>query len=41
MPTFGNMQIMEITAQMIELFANKKIENGRVDGNGGLSPKLD
>ena len=39
MPTFGNMQIMEITAQMIELFANKKIENGRVDGNGGLSPK--
>lgn len=39
MPAFGNMQIRELNSQMIELFANTKIENGRLDGNGGLSPK--
>ena len=39
MPTFGNMQIREMNSQMIELFTNQKIENGRLDGNGGLSPK--
>lgn len=39
MPVFGNMQIRDLNSQMIELFANNKIENGRLDGNGGLSPK--
>lgn len=39
LPTFGNIQLRELHSSMIELFANEKIENGRLDGNGGLSPK--
>lgn len=39
MPFFGDMQLQELTSQAIEQFSNLKIESGRLDGKGGLSPK--
>lgn len=39
MPFLGDMQLHELTSQTIEKFSNSKIERGRIDGKGGLSPK--
>lgn len=39
MPLLGDMQLHELTSQTIEKFSNLKIERGRLDGRGGLSPK--
>lgn len=38
-PVMGNMPIQQITPVMIQNFYNQKFESGRIDGNGGLSPK--
>ncbi len=38
-PFFGNVPLSEISGRMIEAFSNEKIENGRLDGKGGLSSK--
>jgi len=39
LPWFGNHKIHGLTAVDIGLFAKNKLENGRADGTGGLSPK--
>jgi integrase len=38
-PQFGNRIIQTVTALEINHFTKAKLENGRTDGNGGLSPK--
>ena len=38
-PMLGGIQVKDITTPIIQQFVNNKIENGRVDGSGGLSPK--
>lgn len=38
-PFFGDMPITSITGKTVETFINEKIEDGRLDGKGGLSPK--
>lgn len=37
LPDLGDVKITKITATMINSFAMKKMQNGRLDGNGGLS----
>lgn len=39
LPHLGKFQISKITNQMIEMFLDLKLSNGRVDGRGGLSSK--
>lgn len=38
-PAFGNVRVREINTQMIEKFANEKMEQGRPDSAKALSPK--
>ena len=38
-PYFGNMYVTEVTSGMIELYASKKLQNGKLNKKGGLSPK--
>ncbi|MBQ7309766.1 MAG: site-specific integrase [Clostridia bacterium] len=38
-PFFGEMMASDITGKVVEAFINEKIEKGRLDGKGGLSPK--
>lgn len=38
-PYFGRMAIQEISSRTVELFVQEKMERGRRDGKGGLSPK--
>ena len=38
LPTLGNLPITKIDAPTINSFLRKELENGRLDGNGGLSP---
>lgn len=37
LPAFGDVKVTEITATMINSFAMKKLQSGRLDGKGGLS----
>ncbi len=37
LPSLGDVKISKITATMINSFAMKKMQNGRLDGKGGLS----
>jgi len=39
LPYFGNREIQKLTAIDISSFAKEKLEKGRADGKGGLSPK--
>jgi len=39
LPSFGGRRIHAVTAMEINRFAKEKLENGRADGSGGLSPK--
>ncbi len=38
-PVLGKLPIQSITGQTIERFADQKLKNGRIDGNGGLAAK--
>jgi integrase len=38
-PPLGKIKMQSLTAVEVSCFAKNKLENGRVDGNGGLSPK--
>lgn len=38
-PCMGGLCINELTADCIDRFLTEKLKNGRIDGNGGLSPK--
>lgn len=38
LPELGNRPLQEITAPLINEYLNRKLESGRVDGTGGLSP---
>lgn len=38
-PELGKYPISKISTSLIEQFVSHKLENGRIDGNGGLSPK--
>ncbi|MBR6051628.1 MAG: site-specific integrase [Clostridia bacterium] len=38
MPTLGGMKLADIDAITVNLFLQQKLENGRLDGTGGLSP---
>ena len=38
MPTLGRIKLADINAITINLFLQQKLENGRLDGAGGLSP---
>lgn len=38
-PVLGCLRVKQICASTIDRFANDKLEHGRVDGKGGLSPK--
>lgn len=37
-PTLGSLELSQITPSLINEFLNDKLNNGRIDGNGGLSP---
>ncbi len=37
-PDLGNLKINEITKGTVNSFLNNKLQNGRLDGSGGLSP---
>ncbi|MCL1857057.1 MAG: N-terminal phage integrase SAM-like domain-containing protein, partial [Kiritimatiellaeota bacterium] len=39
LPTFGNAPIAKLTRADINAFTHGKLHDGRMDGNGGLSPK--
>ena len=39
LPSLGSCKVGEITAESISCFARDKLERGRADGKGGLSPK--
>lgn len=38
-PRLGKYQISKISTSLMEQFVTSKLQNGRMDGNGGLSPK--
>lgn len=38
-PELGNLSLQKITVNTIQLFYNKKTQEGRLDNKGGLSPK--
>lgn len=38
-PMLGNVTLARLTAQRIQEFYNHKLEKGRLDGKGGISPK--
>ena len=38
-PDLGKYPISKIGTSLIEQFVSEKLQNGRLDGNGGLSPK--
>ena len=38
-PYLGTYQLNRISSQLVERYVDDKLKNGRVDGNGGLSPK--
>ena len=38
MPELGGMRLSQISATVINSFLQRKFENGRIDGKGGLSP---
>lgn len=38
-PYFGNCNLSSISSINIEAFTNQKLKNGKINGNGGLSPK--
>ena len=38
LPELGNLPLQDINATMVNAFLNNKLENGRLDGKGGLSP---
>lgn len=38
-PEFGKVPINRLSSVELQLFLNRKLESGRVDGKGGLSPK--
>lgn len=38
LPELGKMRVSEISAPLINTFLNRKLNSGRLDGNGGLSP---
>lgn len=37
-PILGRLELSQITPSLINEFLNHKLNNGRIDGNGGLSP---
>lgn len=39
LPEFGKVPIDRLSSVEMQLFLNRKLESGRVDGKGGLSPK--
>lgn len=39
LPLLGGYKITKISSQDVERFTEEKLETGRIDGNGGLSPK--
>jgi integrase len=39
LPTLGNRKMHSVTALEVSQFAKSKLERGRIDGKGGLSPK--
>lgn len=39
LPCLGKYQITAISSQLLERYVNDKLQNGRIDGKGGLSPK--
>lgn len=39
-PALGNIPLQKLTTDMIQEFYNRKSENGRLDGKGGLSPRI-
>lgn len=39
LPDLGKYPINRISSQLVEKFVENKLKNGRLDGNGGLSPK--
>lgn len=38
-PALGNLLVQRITPMQIQVFYSKKLESGRLDGKGGLSPR--
>lgn len=38
-PDLGKYPINKISTSLMEQFVSRKLQNGRIDGNGGLSPK--
>lgn len=38
-PIIGNIKLQKLRPDIIQKFYNDKLENGRLDGKGGLSPK--
>lgn len=38
LPELGNLKISQLTTPLINRFLSRKISDGRIDGNGGLSP---
>lgn len=38
-PELGKFPISKISTSLMEQFVSNKLQNGRIDGNGGLSPK--
>lgn len=38
-PDLGKYPISKISTSLMEQFVSRKLQNGRIDGNGGLSPK--
>lgn len=39
-PALGNIPLQKLTTDIIQEFYNRKSENGRLDGKGGLSPRI-
>lgn len=38
-PTIGNVRLQDLTPIVLQKYYQEKSKNGRIDGNGGLSPK--
>lgn len=38
-PELGDLRVCDVTAEMLSQFVEKKLQNGRLDGRGGLAPK--
>ena len=39
-PFLGGVKLQKLTTEQLQLFFNNKVKSGRLDGKGGLSPKI-